>query len=440
MYTDENRKRSLIVDFILKLILIIIFVLLLIWLVPWPNMDSLNPLKDQIFNANLQTMKEAGITYFTTERLPVEVGDKTTLTLQKMLDMKLLVPFTDKNGDSCDVNASYVSLEKMETEYLMTVNLKCGEEEDYIQVHLGCYSYCTSDICEKDPTSNEESTTTPTTKPSTSPSTSPTTKPTTSPTMKPTTSPTTKPTTSPTVTPSVEKEYEYSKTVEATYSNWSEWTKYVYTDDVVFEKTETREVEDLGTERIQVGTIGAVYENIYFEKYQMVKYKTLTFKLCNKYSYVADVNTVYRVLSDWEYTNDYARGYRDDIPYDTLDTRWVLQGVDYNECKEECVSNPYGIYRKQTRQIAVDSEYSNVTASCDDVVEKSVDVYMSVPVGWYQQVLKTPEQKLYGDVRYYRVRTRTLLSKETTVYKWSSYNDTTLLNNGYTYTGKSRNK
>ena len=112
MYTEERKHRNLIVDFILKLILIIIFVLLLIWLVPWPSMDSLNPLKDQIFNANLQTMKEAGITYFTTERLPAEVGDKTTLTLQKMLDMKLLIPFTDKNGNSCDVTASYVSLEK----------------------------------------------------------------------------------------------------------------------------------------------------------------------------------------------------------------------------------------------------------------------------------------------------------------------------------------
>ena len=52
MYTEEKRRGSLIKDFILKLILIIIFVLLLIWLVPWPNMDSLNPLKDQIFNSN----------------------------------------------------------------------------------------------------------------------------------------------------------------------------------------------------------------------------------------------------------------------------------------------------------------------------------------------------------------------------------------------------
>ena len=113
MYTEE-RKGSLLKQFLLRLILIIIFVLLLIWLVPWPNMnsyiDALNPLKSQIFNANIQEMKEAAILYYTAERLPENVGDKKTLTLQQMLDLKLLVPFVDKDGNSCDVTASYVTI------------------------------------------------------------------------------------------------------------------------------------------------------------------------------------------------------------------------------------------------------------------------------------------------------------------------------------------
>ena len=96
MYTEEKPRRGgLLKEFVMRLILIIIFVLLLLWIIPWSKMD-VNPLKDQIFNANIQTMKEAGITYFTTERLPQEVGDKVTLTLQKMLDLKLVLPFTNK--------------------------------------------------------------------------------------------------------------------------------------------------------------------------------------------------------------------------------------------------------------------------------------------------------------------------------------------------------
>ena len=31
----------------------------------------------------------------------------------------------------------------------MKVNLKCDNQEDYINVTLGCYEYCTSEICEK---------------------------------------------------------------------------------------------------------------------------------------------------------------------------------------------------------------------------------------------------------------------------------------------------
>ena len=86
MYTEEeydtrNRRRGSfpLRDFLLKLILIIIFVLLLVWLVPWPNNKSLT---DRIFNANVQEMKNAALLYFTEERLPENVGDKKTITLQ----------------------------------------------------------------------------------------------------------------------------------------------------------------------------------------------------------------------------------------------------------------------------------------------------------------------------------------------------------------------
>lgn len=148
MYTEyEERKGFPFRDFLIKLVLIILFVLLLLWLLPIPNMKGVN---NTIFNANVETMKDAAINYFTTERLPKNVGDKVTLTLKEMLDLKLLLPFTDKNGDTCDINKSYVTLEKMDTEYLMTVHLKCKGQEDEIEVHLGCYSYCTGAICEKE--------------------------------------------------------------------------------------------------------------------------------------------------------------------------------------------------------------------------------------------------------------------------------------------------
>ena len=154
MYTEEEEKKGIpIRNFLLKLILVIVFVLLLIWLLPMPKLDVF---KDRIFNANIQEMKDAAQSYFTTERLPQEVGDKVTISLKEMLDMKLLLPFTDKNGERCLEESSYVTLEKLETEYEMKVYLKCNGQDDYIIVKMGCYDYCPDAICEKVPEVEKE--------------------------------------------------------------------------------------------------------------------------------------------------------------------------------------------------------------------------------------------------------------------------------------------
>ena len=157
----EERKESFSVrSLILQILFVVLTVFLLLWLFPTKNYvkdyandaftEKLQPLYNQIYSQNITTMKEAAISYFTTDRLPQKEGDSVTLTLQEMLDMKLVLPFTDKYGKTCDTRNSYVTLTKKSEEYEMKVNLKCSKEEDYIIVHLGCYSYCKTAICEKE--------------------------------------------------------------------------------------------------------------------------------------------------------------------------------------------------------------------------------------------------------------------------------------------------
>jgi len=156
MYNDDEEKRSLpIKSFLMCLILIIIFVLLLVWLLPMPNLTGLN---NKIFNANIQEMKNAAIPYFTTDKLPKQEGDSVKLTLQEMIDLKLLLPFTDKNGEACDTQNSYILLtKKKEGEgYELKTYLKCKDEENYIITTLGCYAYCNSAVCEKEEEKKEE--------------------------------------------------------------------------------------------------------------------------------------------------------------------------------------------------------------------------------------------------------------------------------------------
>ena len=170
MYTDDERKVGLpLKTFILSFILIIIFILLLMWLLPipknsnnngnnnnnscsnvgnCPEFPNITGLTNRIFIENIKDMRDAAISYFTTDKLPAKEGDSVTLTLQDMLDKHLVLNFTDKNGNTCDTKGSYVKLTKLKDSYELKVNLKCGEEEAYIIVPLGCYSYCTSAICE----------------------------------------------------------------------------------------------------------------------------------------------------------------------------------------------------------------------------------------------------------------------------------------------------
>ena len=173
MYTEEYEKRGFpFGNFILKLILVVIFALLLVWLLPKFIKPTINnystqatktcsggsgtcdtsgiaALTSQIFADNLDRMKNAAISYYTDERLPKEVGQSDTMTLSDMIGKKIIIALIDKNNKACDVEKSYVKITKLDDEYILKVNLKDSEKEDYILVHLGCYTYCDSYLCQK---------------------------------------------------------------------------------------------------------------------------------------------------------------------------------------------------------------------------------------------------------------------------------------------------
>ena len=192
MYTEEYERRGFpIRNFLIKLFLIILFILLLLWLLPkiispsFNSAKSSNSLKDatdtstvvsskskkskdnsssqldssvysqldaltsQIFAQNIDRMKDAAISYYTDERLPKEVGESDTMTLSDMIGKKIILALIDKNNKACDVEKSYVKITKVDDEYILKVNLKDSEKEDYILVHLGCYTYCEGAVCQK---------------------------------------------------------------------------------------------------------------------------------------------------------------------------------------------------------------------------------------------------------------------------------------------------
>ena len=162
----EDNKKTSITSFFIKLIIVIIFVIFALWLLSSINKglnsnidninNSLNVLTDNIFSENISKMKEVGKEYFTTERLPQNIGDVKSLTLKEMYDKKLILELKDKNGKSCSADNSYVMVEKLDNEYQMKVYLECGKEKNYIIVIMGCYDYCSTTICEKNNSTNNK--------------------------------------------------------------------------------------------------------------------------------------------------------------------------------------------------------------------------------------------------------------------------------------------
>ncbi len=281
---EERRETFSIKDIILQILLIVLFVLLLVWIFPTKgymrkffntntkgettdkvdasadasdeDINSLAVLYNQIFAENIRTMKEAAVGYYTNERLPQKVGDTDKLTLNDMYDKHLVLKLTDKDGNACDGEKSYVSITKYDEEYQMKVNLSCGNQEDYIIVYLGCYDYCdATGVCEKQVSTSN-------------------------PTPKPTPTPT--PSSKPTPTPSKRYVCEYKKVTGGSwgdYGEWSDWTTTPLTSNEntqVETKTE-KEITGYTTEKIKVGTKTETYLKGYDEQQYISGYKTETY-------------------------------------------------------------------------------------------------------------------------------------------------------------------
>ena len=139
-----------------------------------------------------------------------------------MISKNMLRAFTDKNGKACNVDKSYSEITSDNGEYILKVKLKCSDEEDYVLTKIGSYSYCTSEICEKDlsktDTKSEEPSTTTNNKTNNETKTDEIETPDTS------DSESEKDEESESSNTVVNYTYEYQKTTAGTFSSWSDWS------------------------------------------------------------------------------------------------------------------------------------------------------------------------------------------------------------------------
>lgn len=476
---EERRNTFNFKDIVLQLLLIILFVFIMIWLFPTKNYlkenfvgkdeisseiaMQLESLYGRLFTDNIESMRDAAQGYFTNERLPKNVGDSVTLTLDEMLEKRLVLSFKDSNNKTCDVNSSYVQVTKMNDEYQMKVQLSCSDYEDYIIVYMGCYDYCDSDICIKDDTT-----------PST-PS---------------------KPTTPGTPVSNKKYEYEYRLVTQNTYSDWGPWSSWSTNkvtsntlrqveienrNELVRYETETYYVDETYTEyrtetvQVQVGTKEVEMGTDVITKPAISTGGSTTKKYVNPIKSTSSAS-----YGDWVYrgiiTSNYALSSSNTTKYEYVSHKTTV------DCSDVCKNVTTYNYKKYTRSYSSGSTtyscpsgytktgsgantecYKYVTTSsklsCSrygsgyklkgstcvkTVVETEIvpvykDETITVPVTVTEKVKKTRKVPVYEKLTYYRYRVREQLTEAGTTYKWStSKNDKKLLAAGYELTGNKR--
>lgn len=461
----EERERFSFKDVILQIVLVVLFVFLLLWLFPTKSYvdnkvgEGLNPLYNQLFAQNVNTMKEAAISYFTTSRLPKNIGDKEILTLGDMLDKKLLIPFLDSNNKQCSLTESYVEITKMDDEYILKVNLSCSDNSDYILVHLGCYSYCENGLCEK----QEE---------------------------------TKKPVVKPTVKPTVTKKYEYEYEL-VTSGKWGEWSAWSDWSEAKVDKTDYRNVKTKneqvvdGTETIKVGTETIVKDAKEKVSYYCPTGYTRTGTSCTRSTtktetinatantkdscpsgYTLNGNDCSKEVS---YISSYKKGAyvktvynANSVPKDTNKYFYEEAGADYvYTCEGSCafkwvytykVYKATAVYKTKTETVEKNTKttYScpsgytlsgtkcNKQVTTTQTIKASKNVTYSCTTGElsgkscisYKDKYET--FNTYKTVTYYSYQERQYISGDRKVVWSTSKKDTKLTNQGYKLTGKSR--
>ena len=234
-------------------------------------------------------------------------------------------------------------------------------------------------------------------------------------------------------------EYQYKKDVAAQYSGWSDWKTSTYnpSSPPQFGNYPYIEIVDLGKTQEVDYYKESLGDPIY--KYETVRIGNITQTYCKGYNYYRDTTTskTYAIKqgTDWKFEKMVTTS---SAPTDTLSVKYEFVGFDW-KCTG-CETVPRKIWNKYTRTVGTVTatntiSTSGITVTCAQTEARTVEVFDTVKIFVDYEIIKTP---VYRDVYKYKQRTRTLIKDKYTDYKWSVYNDQSLLNNGYTLTGNTR--
>ena len=228
--------------------------------------------------------------------------------------------------------------------------------------------------------------------------------------------------------------YLYQKNISKQYSAWSDWSESKEYDpnnnNIVWGEQELIWNAKNGAKKVTTTkTITDKNQPIYETTYDNVigTYKRY---VCSGYNYYINTTTmtVYK-YGEWvsQGTSTYTYMPQSSDP----NVVYIFKGMS-SECNGDCIETPKFIVEKRVRTAtAVESSTTNnLTATCN-VTAQDIPIYgmRKKFVGYVTDKVVTVNY-----VYLYHTKTRTITRQAYTDSKWTdTYNDPTLVNNGYTY-------
>ena len=126
----ENEKKINWLGLFIKIVIVFIFALIIVWLIS--KIVGRNKLSETFIN-NINNMEKVSIEYYKTIDLPLIKGKSTKITLEEMIEKKIIVSVNSDSENTCDIKESYSKITREKNKYVLETTLKCGKEKDTIK-------------------------------------------------------------------------------------------------------------------------------------------------------------------------------------------------------------------------------------------------------------------------------------------------------------------
>lgn len=116
----------------LRLVIILLVLLLSIKLITVVLGNKTNVKETDIMHDALKSMDVVARDYFQGDKLPKEVGESDEITLEELINKKLIQDIIDEDGNKCDVKKSTIKVIRLDEKYQIKSTLKCDSFDDYL--------------------------------------------------------------------------------------------------------------------------------------------------------------------------------------------------------------------------------------------------------------------------------------------------------------------